>query len=370
MAKKNKEQDFNSIEELKKLLESDEIDPVNEFVSTSSTLLDYAISNKRNGGVPVGRITELLGENQAGKTLIATHILTNTQKKGGIGICIDVEHDMDKEFSTRVGLNWDALIYRDNLETIEEIVEYIEKVVKTTRLKYKNQLITIVWDSIAASRAGREIEGPFDPDKYRGLHARLMSAALRRIRPMIKYERIALVCTNQMRTDLNAGPFGNPNTTAHGKAMSFYTSLRVELRRTRKIEDANGIIGAQCSAQVIKNKCGPPWKKVHFPVMYEWGVDNSMSVFDFLLDQKIVTGVAWREISLPNRVEPIKFRTADWDKLLRENEDLRNYAFSEVEKRMTRELKSRPEDFDIDLDSILHVEQVKRNLEEQKNNGV
>jgi len=361
MARRKKKEESNipitdNIEDLKSALEADEIEEVTEFISTGSTLLDYAISNKAKGGVPVGRITELIGNNQAGKTLLATHILANTQKMGGIGVCIDVEHDVDKQFSLRIGVDWDSLIYKEYLESIEDIAEYIEKVIKVTRLAHRDKLITIVWDSIAAAKAGKEIEGVFDPDKYLGLHARLMSAGLRRIRPMIKSERIALVCTNQVRQKINAGVFGDPTTTAHGTAMSFYSSLRIKLTRTAKLEQGKDVIGAMCQAKIIKNKCAPAWRTVDFPIMYEYGIDDEMSIFDYLADQKIITGAAWRELELPGRLEPLKFRRQDWSKMLREDEELKNYAYRMIDKHMTMVLNRRPEDLNIDIDSILEVQ--------------
>jgi len=356
------------IEELKELLESDEIEEVTEFIPTSSTLLDYAVSNDIVGGIPVGRITELIGNNQAGKTLMTTHILANTQKLGGIGICIDVEHDMDKQFSTRIGVNWDGLIYKEYLETIEDIVEYIEKVVRTTRLKHKNKLVTIIWDSIAVSRARKEIEGEFNPDKYMGLHAKLMSAAMRKIRPMIKSERIALVCTNQMREKIGVFGFGDNSTTPHGKAMSFYSSLRIKLARTKKIENSDGTaIGAMCQAKIIKNKCGPAWRTVLFPVMYEWGIDNEKSILDFLVDQKVITKAGpYKKIQVPGREGTTQFITKDFREVLREDEEMKKYVFQMVNKHMKMELKARPEDLQIDLDSIMEVEQVAADLEEKK----
>lgn len=349
------------IEELKKSLDHEEISDAKEFVSTGSTLLDYAIANKRNGGVPVGFITELIGENQAGKTLIATQILASTQKKGGIAICIDTEHDMDKGFSYRVGLNWDGLIYKEYLETIEEVVAYIEKVVTTTRLKYKDKLVTTVWDSIAATRAKAELEKDFDPTQFVGLHARLMSAGLRKLRSMIKSERIALICTNQLRTKIGVS-FGDPTTTAHGKAMSFYACVRVKLARVKKIEQGTRIIGAMCQAKVIKNKVGPGWRTADFPVMYDYGIDDARSVMEFLKDLKMITTKGgWHKMNFEN--EEYSFRSTEFRDLLKKNPNLHRWVLDEVEKHSVIIPTERPESLNIDLDSIMEVEQVLANQE-------
>lgn len=371
MAKKKKKETVADINELKELLECDKIEEITEYISTSSTLLDYSVSNSMVGGIPVGRITEILGNNQAGKTLITTHILANTQKAGGIGICIDVEHDMDKQFSLRIGIDWDRLIYKEYLETIEDIVEYIEKVITMTRLKHKDRLITIVWDSIAASGARREVEGNFEPDKLMGLHAKLMSAAMRKLRPMIKSERIALVCTNQLREKIGGFGFGDNSVTPHGKAMSFYASLRIKIARVKKITNKDGVaIGAMCEAKIIKNKCGPAWRVISFPVMYEWGIDNEKSILDYLVDQKVAkTAGSYKKITVPGRGDPIQFKAVDFRELMKEDEELKNYVFQMVNKKMKMDLKNRPEELQVDLDSIMDVEQIAMDLKEKKEDG-
>jgi recombination protein RecA len=362
--KKNVTDVQEATEDLKKLLDHDEIVEVEEFIPTGSTLLDYAISNRKNGGIPVGRITELIGENQAGKTLIATHILANTQKMGGIAVCIDVEHDMDKEFSARVGLKWGdgpgSMIYKEYLESIEEVFEYIEKLVITTRARYKDVLIAIVWDSVGATKARAEQEGGFEPAKYMGLHARLMSQGLRKIRSMIKSERIALVCTNQVREKIGV-MFGDPTTTSHGKALSFYSSVRVKLARTGAIKSGSRILGAMCQAKVIKNKVGPGWRVVDVPILYDWGIDDYKSILDYLMDLKVVTGTAWKTIVVDG--EEIKFQNSGWHELVRTNEKVRKFILDKVDEDMIIKFDRRPEDLNIDPDSIMEVEQVKSDLE-------
>jgi len=350
-----------SIEELKTALEHNEIEDATEFISTGCTLLDYAISNRKNGGVPVGRITELVGENQAGKTLIATHILANTQKRGGIAICIDTEQDMDKTFSARVGVNWDNLIYRDTLSCLEEVFEFIETVIKVTRMKHKDKLVTIVWDSIAATPARKEFEDDYDPQKTVAVHARIMSKGLRKIRLAIKQERITFVCTNQFRKKINIS-FGDPNTTAHGEAMKYYASVRVRFSRTGQLKEGDRVAGAMTEAKVFKSKVGPPWRTVTFPILYDYGVDNERSFLDYLIEQKIVTGAQWRTMEFNG--ETLKFRANDWRKLFRENEELQKFVLKLIDEQQTRKLEARQEDIDIDIDSILEVEQVKADLKE------
>jgi len=365
MAKKKKEQEVDLAEDLKILLESDEIEDVVEFVSTGSTFLDYAISNQRNGGIPVGRITELIGENQAGKTLLATHIMAEAQKKGGIAICIDVEHDMDKGFSIRVGLNWDALIYKEYLNSLEEVFGYIEKVIVLTRLKYKNKLIVIVWDSIAATPAAAELEGGYNPTEQVALHARIMSKGLRKIRSAIKSERIAFVATNQLRTKIGVS-FGDPTTTSHGKAMSFYASVRMKLVRTGQIKGKDRVMGANCQTKIIKNKVGPPWRVAEFPIYYDYGIAEEASILDFLIDQGVINGKGkqWKTFTTSGG-EELKFRSSEWPELMSSNKSLRNEIYDILEGMLVIKFDDKPHDMNIDIDSILEVEQLKSDLDEK-----
>jgi recombination protein RecA len=352
MAKKTKEVNIAS-DDLKELLEGDDIVEVNEFVPTGSTLLDYAIANRKNGGIPVGRITELIGENQAGKTLIATHVLANTQKAGGIAIFIDTEHDADKGFCVRIGANWDALIYKEWLSSLEEVFGYIENVIIKTRLKHKDKLITIVWDSVGATPAAVELESGYDPTKLVGIHARIMSMGLRKLRPAIKSERIAMLFTNQLRSKIGGMTFGGDSTTtSHGKAMSFYASVRIKLARVQQLKDKEGrIVGAYSEAKIIKNKVGPAWRTVTLPIMYDFGIDDAGSLFDYLTESKEITGVQTKTI-VANGQE-YKFKNQDWGKLLKDTPDLKKYVFDLVDKKMTIPFDRNLEDAKVDIDSIL-----------------
>jgi len=341
------------VAELREITKAQDIEDVDEFISTGCTILDYAIANRRNGGVPVGRITELIGENQAGKTLLATHILANTQKRGGVAICIDTECDMDKGFSQRVGLDWERLYYINNLECIEDIIERIEQIIVGTRAKYKDALVTIVWDSIAASKARAEIENPL-LETPMALHARLMSAGLRKIRSLIHSERVALVCTNQTRMKIGVA-FGDPTTTSHGKAMTFYTSVRVKLARTKKVEEGNRVIGAMCQAKVIKNKCGPGWRTVDFPIMYDYGVDDPTAILEYLCDCGAIGNGAWRKLIGPDGKEH-SFRKNDFRELLMKDPLLFKHVLDLLEENAVVTFDKKPEEFKLDIDSIMETE--------------
>ena len=347
--KKKKEIKIENFEDLKEALGTDSVEDVKEFVSTGSTILDYSIANREGGGVPVGRITEIFGENQAGKSLIATHLLVNTQKAGGIAVYIDTEHDVDKQFTYRIGLCWDSLIYKEYLESIEEVIDYIEKVIVLIRTKYKDVLVTIVWDSVAATKARAENEQEFNPAKNMGLHARLMSAGLRKLRSMIRYERMALICTNQTRHKIGV-MFGDPTTTAHGKALSFYSSVRINIARTKKLEVNGQTVGMITRARVVKNKVGPAWREAYFPVLYAWGVDDEKSILDFLTDVGIVSGSTWKIIKVKDK--EYRFQGKTWRGLLEKEEEVRKYVFQELDKHMVMKFDKRPEELKV-TDSIL-----------------
>ena len=153
--KKGSKQEKITDDNLKEILEADEIsDDVDEFISTGSTLLDFAIANRPNGGIPVGRITELSGNETTGKSLLCLQIAANAQKKKGIVVFIDTEHDLDKGFAIRIGIDWDRFVYKEHLACLEDVFNYIDKVISKIRISYPDRLVVIIWDSIASTPAG------------------------------------------------------------------------------------------------------------------------------------------------------------------------------------------------------------------------
>ena len=275
----------------------------------------------------------------------------------------------EKEFSGRVGVKWDELVYKEYLQCLEDVFEYIEKVIVTTRQKYKDNLILIVWDSIAATPAKIELEGNFDPTSLIGLHARIMSKGLRKIRMAIKSERIALLCTNQLRTKIGGVSWGENTTTSHGKAMSFYASVRIKLKRTKTLTKGKQATGTMCEAKVIKNKCGPGWRVVNFPIMYDFGVDNAISLFDVMCDLGLATSGAWCKIKVPGR-EEVSFRRDDWSKMFYQDKELREYVLKAVDEDMVIIHKENPALLGVDTDSILEMEQIQANMEMMENGQV
>ena len=209
---------------------------IKDFVSTGSTMLDLAISNKPNGGVAVGRITELNGLESSGKSLLGAHILAETQKKGGVAVYIDTETSVSTEFLGAIGVNVDSMLYL-HLETIEDIFSAIEEIVAKVRESDKDRLVTILVDSLAAATTKVELEADFDKDGWATAKAIIISKAMRKITQMIGRQKIALVFTNQLRQKLGV-MFGDPWTTSGGKALPFHASTRIRLKNVGQIKDA------------------------------------------------------------------------------------------------------------------------------------
>ena len=211
-------------------LEGDDDAPtiIKEWVGTGSTMLDLAISNRKYGGFPVGRVCEITGLEQSGKSLLAAHALLNTQKKGGLAVYIDTENAISTEFLSAIGLNLKEMLYIP-LETIEDIFETVEVIVDKVRSSDKNRLVTIVVDSIAGASTKTEMAADFDKDGYATAKALIMSKAMRKITNLIGRERICLIFTNQLRQKLNAPAFSDPWTTPGGKSIPFHASVRIRL---------------------------------------------------------------------------------------------------------------------------------------------
>ena len=320
-----------------------------EWVSTGSTTLDVAISNRPDGGLPVGRIAEFTGLEASGKSLIMAHLLANTQKKGGIAVYIDTENALSEEFLTAVGVDVRNMLYVP-LECIEDIFETIENLILDIRKNSRDRLVTIVVDSVAAATTKVEQDADYEKDGWATTKAIVMSKALRKITNLIGKERVILAFTNQLREKLGA-MFGDPYTTSGGKALPFHASCRVRLKSTGKIKDAEGeIIGVQTEAQVVKNRFGPPFKKATFNIYFDSGIDDYASWLDSLKKYKAIEqGGAWYTITVESTGEIVKFLSKDWGKLIRTNEELRLQCKRLLEINSISSYK--PQD-SIDLESL------------------
>jgi recombination protein RecA len=259
-------------------LDGDEDSPsnVSEWISSGCSMLDLAISNRPYGGFPVGRITEITGLEASGKSLLAAHTLAETQKKGGLAVYIDTESATSSEFLTAIGVDLKTMLYVP-LETIEEIFETIETIVEGVRKSDKDRLVTIVVDSIMGASTKIEMSAEYDKDGYATSKSIILSKAMRKVTNWIARERICLIFTNQLRTKLGVS-FGDPWTTSGGKAIPFHASVRLRLKNTgmikAKVNSVEQVVGSKTNVQVVKNRMGPPHRKVDYEIYYDSGIDN------------------------------------------------------------------------------------------------
>ncbi len=249
---------------------------VTDWISTGCDTLDLAISNRPNGGFPVGRITEITGLEASGKSLLASHALAETQKKGGLAVYIDTESATSSEFLTAIGVDLKTMLYVP-LETIEEIFETIETIVEQVRKSDKSRLVTIVVDSIMGASTKIEMAAEYDKDGYATSKSIILSKAMRKVTNWIARENICLIFTNQLRTKLGVS-FGDQWTTAGGKAIPFHASVRLRLKNTgmikAKVNGVEQVVGSKTNVQVVKNRMGPPHRKVDYDIYYDSGIDN------------------------------------------------------------------------------------------------
>lgn len=261
---------------------------VSDWISTGSDLLDLAISNRKNGGLPVGRISELNGLEGTGKSLIAAHILASTQKKGGLGIFIDSENAAAPAFWTAVGVNIKDLVYA-NLFTVEEIFSKIEQAIGVARKNFPDKLVTIIVDSLSMASCSSEMESEHGAKGYNTQKAIIISMALRKITGLIGKQRILVVFTNQLRMNLNAVMFGDKWIVPGGKAMGFAASVRVRLTNTGNLKKSEKVIGNSCKATVTKNRMGPSKRMAEFEIHFDSGIQNLKSWLDWLKDHGYAT---------------------------------------------------------------------------------
>ena len=260
-------------------LEGDADSPSNvtDWISSGCDILDLAISNRPDGGFPVGRITEVTGLEASGKSLLVSHVAAETQKKGGLAVYIDTEAAVSSEFMQAIGIDLKSMLYVP-LETVEEIFETIETIVENARKANKDRLVTIIVDSVMGASTKIEMSAEYDKDGYATSKSIILSKAMRKVTNWIAREKICLIMTNQLRTKLGVS-FGDQWTTSGGKAIPFHASVRLRLKNTGmiKAKDANGveqIVGSKTEVQVVKNRMGPPHRKVNYDIYYDSGIDN------------------------------------------------------------------------------------------------
>lgn len=304
---------------------------VKEFISTGCTLLDYTMSNRRDGGVPVGKLTCIAGEESSGKSLMCAHIAAEVQRRGGIAVYIDSENAIDRDFMQRVGVDIESLVYIQP-GTVEKSFEYQESCIKTLRAKNPNVLMVIIWDSVGGTPTQAEIEGSYDPNSSIGLLGKALSKGLRKIIDLVAKERIALVYTNHLKQKIGY-VMGDPFYEPGGKSIPYFSTVRIRLTSSTKLKDQSGVIyGVKTNARVIKTRLGPAHRSVKFEIHFDHGIADEMSWLETLQEAGMVENKAgWR---YPVNAPVEKFREKEWRELVKSDGPLRSWALDCLEKLM------------------------------------
>ena len=295
-----------------------------EFTPTGSMSLDIALG----GGIPKGRIIEIYGPESSGKTTLSLHVVAELQKRRGIAAFVDAEHALDPDYAKKIGVKTNDLIISQP-DNGEEALEIVEALVRSSAVDL------IVVDSVAALTPKKEIEGEMG-DSHMGLQARLMSQALRKLTSIVHKSNTTVIFINQIRMKIGV-VFGNPETTTGGKALKFYSSVRIEVRKSAQIKQGENIIGNRVKAKVVKNKVAPPFKTTEFDIMYNEGIAYYGDVLNTGVKYGVIKkGGAWynyEDQKLGQGYEASR-------KFLKENQKMTNEIIGKIKEAVKREVEN------------------------------
>lgn len=302
---------------------------VREWVSTGSTLLDLAISNRPNGGFPVGRMVELSGLEGTGKSLMCAQVISETQKRGGLAVFFDSESSVDKTFWKALGVDIRNVSY-NKFTTLEELFTMLEVCIAMFRKNSKDRLLTIFVDSVAQASVETEMESEHGVTGYNTTKSIVLSKAMRKITNLISDQRVLVVFTNQVRYNMNAGPFGDKWVVPGGKALPFACSVRIRLANLGKLTKNDEVIGVKAQAQVIKNRCGPNYKTAAFEIHYDSGIQDLSSWLKFMKEHGIISGDGrGYEYKRPSG-EIIEFNTVKFVELMNTDAPLKEEVYQAI----------------------------------------
>jgi recombination protein RecA len=309
--------------------EQDNPSEITDWISTGSSILDLAISNRPHGGLPVGKMVEFNGLEGTGKSLLSAHVVADTQKKGGVAVVIDTENAAAPEFWRSLGVDLSKLLYVQ-CETVEDIFAQMERMIAIVRKSNKDRILTIIVDSVAAASTKVELESDHGKDGYATGKSIIISKAMRKITTMIGRQKVLTVFTNQLRQNLNAMAFGDKYVVSGGKALAYHCSVRVRLNNTGKLKRGEEIIGNECKAVVVKNRMGPPQRQAAFDIYFDSGIADYGSWIKVLKENNLVKQGGAYYTYKKNDGSEWKFQSKDFVSTMQSDKELSEEIYLKI----------------------------------------